>query len=197
MLDNLSVGTKIVILVIIGVFIIGAIIAGLWYFTNREEGPTVPEVIDETQAPPREPISPTAPTQTINLPAMTDEEKNEEQLQTLARTFAERFGSFSNQGGFENLEDLKSISTDSMKVWLDGQRKDLMKKYPIDTQYYGVTTMAPISSVESYGEEAAVIIVTTQRTEKNNGDEKKYNQDLKVEFVKQDGRWLINGAFWK
>jgi len=196
MLERLSIGTKIVILVIIAVVIITAIVL-TFVFIRKGAEEVGPAVIDETQPPPRQAL-PAQPTQQpIVLPELTDDEKDQEQLQNLARVFAERYGSFSNQAGFQNLVDIQSMLTDSMKQWVEKQRQDLMKKYPMDDKYYGVITSAPISKVQSFNQSSAVILVTTQRIEKQNGEEKVYEQDLKVEFIKQNGDWLVNGAYWQ
>jgi hypothetical protein len=89
------------------------------------------------------------------------------------------------------------MATASMQDWLESQKAALMKKYPLNDEYYGVTSLAPIAKVESFTENSAAIMVTTQRTETRNGDVKKYNQDLKIEFVKENGKWLINAAYWQ
>lgn len=197
MLENFSVGTKIIILVLIGIVIIAAVVLGFLYYQQRGQAPEQPAVIDETQPPPRQPISTQPQAQPVQLPSMTPEEKSQEELQTLARVFAERYGSFSNQGGFENINAVKSLVTAEMKIWLEGKKAESMKKYPINGTYFGITTSAPISKVISYDENSAVIMVTTQKQETQNGETKMYNQDIKVEFINQDGNWLINGAFWQ
>ncbi|MFZ5365225.1 MAG: hypothetical protein ACOZBH_03450 [Patescibacteria group bacterium] len=197
MLDRLSVGSKIIILSLIGIIIIAAIVLGFLYYRQRQQ-PTGPAVIDETTSPPRQTIIPTEPSKpSVVLPAMTDEEKNSEELTNLAKIFAERFGSFSNQGGFDNLDIVQSMATDSMKSWLVSQKKSLEQKYPISDAYYGVTTQSPIAKVLSYGENNASVLVTTQRQERKNGDENNYTQDIKIEFVKINGNWLINAAYWQ
>ncbi len=197
MLDNLSVGAKIIILIMIAVVLVVAIVLGFLYFRQQPEDVTPPTVINEQEPPPRQPIVPEVERKTIDLPKMTEEEKNEEQLQTLARVFAERFGSFSNQAGFINLDDLNSILTEQMQQWVIGQKKELSTKYPLNGEYYGVTTSAPIVKTESYSQDKAVMVVTTQRTEKRNSESKTFEQNIKVEFVKIDGSWLINGAYWQ
>jgi len=197
MLDRLSVGTKIIILIIIGLVIIAGIVLGFLYLRQEPEPEPPAPVVDETQPPPREPITTEPQKPLIQLPEMTEQEKSAEELQNLARVFAERYGSFSNQGGFQNIDDVKTLVTEDMKDWLEQKKQESMEKYPINDAYFGVTTSAPISKVESFTEDKAMIIVTTQRRETKNGETTNYNQDIKIEFTKQDGKWLISGAYWQ
>jgi len=197
MLDNLSVGAKIIILIIIAVVVVVAIVLGFLYFRQEPEDAQPPTVINEQEPPPRQPIVPEVERKTIDLPKLTEEEKSEEQLQTLARVFAERFGTFSNQAGFTNLDDIQSLLTEEMQQWVAAQKTQMSKKYPLDSEYYGVTTSAPIVKTDSYSQDKAVMLVTTQRTEKKNSESKTFEQKIKVEFVNIDGNWLINGAYWQ
>jgi hypothetical protein len=198
MLERLSVGTKIIILVIIGLVIIAGVILGFLYLRQEpEQEPPAPVEIDETQPPPREPIVTEPQRQPITLPELTEEEKSVEELQNLARIFAERYGSFSNQGGFQNIDDVQTLVTAEMKDWLEQKKQESMEKYPINGEYFGITTSAPISKVESFTEDKAMIVITTQRKETKNGETTNYNQDIKIEFTKQDGKWLISGAYWQ
>lgn len=196
-MEKYSIGTKIIILVVIAVLIIGAIIFGFLYFRNAGQEPVEPGVIDETKPPAREQIVPVENRPAFDLPEMTAEEKGIEQAQNIAKIFAERFGSFSNQGSFSNLDDLAALSTPQMQDWLVAQKKKLSAQYAADEVYYGVTTIAPIAKIESQSDSSAVIIVSTQRKETKDGEIRVFNQDLKLAFVKVNGEWLINAAYWQ
>jgi hypothetical protein len=198
MLENLSVGTKIIILVVIGIVVIAAVVLGFLYFTRQEAPEPEQPIVNETQPPPRQPIQ-TGPEQRpeLNLPELSPEEKSKEQIQTLARIFAERYGSFSNQGNFQNLSGIEELLTENMKSYVKNQKAQLAEKYPADGEYYGVTTVAPIVRTLNFTENSATILVITQRRETRDNETRNFDQEIKVEFKKQNGEWLIDGAYWQ
>jgi len=70
---------------------------------------------------------------------------------TIAKTFAERVATYSNQNNFANLDDLGLISTPAVYKYLQGDyKKSLLKALPVGSGYYAVTatatkiTLAPI-----------------------------------------------------
>lgn len=126
----------------------------------------------------------------------------EAELSSLAFTFTETFGSYSNQGGFENLERLRFLMTRAMNQWVDelvAKRANQPAPERPDL-YYGITTHALSSRVSSAdpGGKRMTIVVRTQRSEvrgiASNAD--RTIQDLSVEFLKEDNLWKVQSATW-
>lgn len=121
-------------------------------------------------------------------------------LGKIAMSFAERFGSYSNQSSYGNFTDLKILMTKNMRDWSDQYVEELKKKPQSSNVYYGVITQALTYKVNNFNEKAgtAEILITTQRresTEKINGGEA-YNQDLTLTLVNVNGDWLFDKAAW-
>ena len=132
-----------------------------------------------------------------NAPTLNEEQKREVNLEQIARMFAERFGSYSNQSNFENIKDLQVFMTDYMKKWSEEYiAEHSTGASPI---YWGVTTNAlSIKSSDIDDSEATVVVATRRReTSADHDNYKVYNQDLKVLFKRVGGVWLVDGAYWQ
>ncbi|MGE5425862.1 MAG: hypothetical protein ACM3PZ_02215 [Bacillota bacterium] len=117
----------------------------------------------------------------------------------LAASFAERLGSFSNQSDYSNFDDLDIFMTANMREWADGYVAKMRQDNAYDGSYYGMTTIAVSTEAKSFDANAgkAEIVVGTQRREvRGQGGENNYNQDLLLVFVRENGRWLVDGAYW-
>ena len=118
-------------------------------------------------------------------------------LETLAKTFGERYGSYSNESDFANLYDLMPLMTDSMQ----DDTEDLIERVVVADVYYGITTRVLSTELIEYEEELgyATMNVLTQREEAMGSPqnaEVKY-QTLVLEMVKQGGAWKVNKATWE
>jgi hypothetical protein len=116
----------------------------------------------------------------------------------VASGFAERFGSYSNQSGFENMSDLELNMTGSMKEWSLKYVEDAKKKSGDLSKYYGVTTKAINAKAESTGEgSSTVVLVKTQRMETTgDADPKTFAQDIRITLVKSGKAWKVDRAEW-
>lgn len=149
-------------------------------------------------------------TPTVSLPAnfvpkskpLNDTEikemKVETQVLAVARTFAERYGSFSNQGGFSNLLDLEPIVTPSL--WNDLQTFHLAQQKEIGKEYYGISTRALSTKLGKFDSASyAEVNVQTQRDEARGttANPRVYYQELKLQLVKLNGSWLVDTTKWQ
>jgi len=137
---------------------------------------------------------------TFDATAEANRDLNSEDLRKLAQSFAERFGSYSNDGAYANFNDLRLFMTDKMQDWSDDYVSTLKKKNTAGSEYYGITTVAVSASVKSFDDKAgkAEIVVTTQRKEMvGTASPKVFSQDLTLNFVKTAGEWKVDGAFWE
>lgn len=131
---------------------------------------------------------------------LTKEPKAQSVLEALARTFAEKFGSFSTHGNYENLKDLKHLMTEDMKQWADNYIQENSKKS--NTEFYGVTARAiKVELIAMNDEEtSAQAVVTVQKEETGGSLSARKNISyvkLVLDFIKIDGEWKVNAASWK
>lgn len=129
---------------------------------------------------------------------ITQEPKTEAVLKTAARTFAERFGSYSNESNYENLKDLQSMMTAKMRAWTD----DYITQNPLsDSEFFGITTKALSIDIITINdnETQAQIVVNTQRLEKKgDADEPTvYYQQILISLVRENEQWKVDQANWQ
>lgn len=124
----------------------------------------------------------------------------EAQLLVMVRPFVERFGSYSNQSEYENLQELLSFMTPRMRAWAEGKIRE-RQAGETPSLYKGVTTKALAHKVISLNEQVgqAEFLVSTQRRESvgSVGNSKVFTQDVIIKLVKEDSVWLVDGAFWQ
>ena len=118
-------------------------------------------------------------------------------LESLGKTFAERYGSYSNQSDFANLYDV----LDLMSVSLRAETENFLENAVNSDDYYGVTTRVLSIKVLSLDEAAgqADLEISTQREESKGGPELseiKY-QILQLGCVKEGEVWKIQSARWQ
>ncbi|MDP1890977.1 MAG: hypothetical protein Q8K55_08790, partial [Gemmatimonadaceae bacterium] len=188
-------------ILIIVVLILVALALAYWLFLEPKLGGGVPETNVNV---PLEPLAlpPGSTTVSAVVPEASREEKLRSEISRLAAAFAERFGSYSNQGDFENLLDLKSLMTGNMQTWVDNFVAESKAGQTDNTVYFGVTTksvsLETISIDEAAGE--ARIKVSAQRREASgtmSDNVRIYYQDLELGFKKVGGEWKVDEATWK
>jgi uncharacterized protein YpmS len=128
-------------------------------------------------------------------------EWDEDDFRQIARPFAERFGSYSNQSDYRNIDDLKIFMTEKMKDWADDYVRGLRESSPIEQEFYGVTTKSllepQILSFDLAGSKVEVSLTVQREEIFFSGEKNIFSQDIKIVFVKQNGEWLVDGAFWQ
>jgi len=120
-------------------------------------------------------------------------------LKRLAASFAERYGSFSNQGDFENLKELRVFMTDSMVREVDAYIAEAGSREAAVPDYVGMTTRALNSTVESFNESAgtATVRVNTQRQEVKSSGTRVFYQELVLKFISSGEIWEVDSADWE
>lgn len=140
------------------------------------------------------------PDAVYNIAAETPRKINGDDLGQISMSFAERFGSFSNQSNYGNFTDLSIMMTDSMKNWAEKNVENLRAK-ATSSAYYGIKTTALTYEVKSFDNNAgtAEITVTTQRQEsgENAGGAASYIQGIDLSLAKVNGEWLFDKAYWQ
>lgn len=214
---------------IIGIIIVsfGALLlAGLLYFLFfqgsdfnkifdlfKKEEAIVPVKTEENKSP--EPIekNPSAVKKIIinnpaseNIAPIENKTSNTQQvskneLMRMAASFAERFGSYSNQSNFSNIIDLRMFMSSRMRQWADDYVAEHRKKNANNDIYYGITTKAiarEITAFDDYIGRASVKVNTRRREAVNSTDnkEKAFSQDVIINFVMENEAWKVDSANW-
>lgn len=117
--------------------------------------------------------------------------------EALARSFVERWGSFSTESDFRNVEELYASMTDSMRSWamsyVAKQRATLNNKV-----YYGVTTHALAMNIMKKESQDMRLKIGTQRDEvKGTQAPRIFYQDMEVALKQDEGVWKVDGVWWK
>lgn len=198
------------VLIIVAIFLV--ILALLLTFLIRERQTQAP-IPPATQAPivPQPPVGQLPPIPVItNAGILADVQGTAPQITTtqqdpglllIAQSFVERFGSYSNQGRFENFNDLRIFMTDTMWRWVETHKRELEDRYGDFNTYYGIETRVISRSIDSIDDSAGRAIITckTQRQEFSTatGSPTVYYQDIRLELVRIGGEWKVNGAYWE
>ncbi len=115
----------------------------------------------------------------------------------VARTFVERYGSFSSEAEYENIDDILALGTSTMKTEFERIAREARAE--VGGGYYGISTRVISVSTLEESETSAVLEVQTQRTEAIDtptNTSTRY-QKIRLNMEKVNGKWLINGFQWE
>lgn len=144
------------------------------------------------------------PITTETEPQVTEEERRVQQEQVVsqasvraaATSFTERYGSYSTEANFANLEDVLPLMTEALAA----ETALFIEVASVPSEYYAVSTSVLTVSIESLDEELGVseVVVTTQRVEAKGTvqNESVFYQDLALSLVWESGGWLIDASEW-
>ena len=123
-------------------------------------------------------------------------------VRAIATSFVERFGSFSTDSDYANIEELKPFMTERMKQWAQGfveeQRAEDAEQ---ERDFYGVSTVVLSANNSLFDEEGGIaeFTINTQRIE-SRGITRETSvgyQEIIVSFIRQDDVWLVDKADWQ
>jgi len=193
---------KIIIVAVVTFLIIGIILFLLWWFRSKEKeispGPDV-DVIQGIEVPAN------LPTASASLPSETGETAVQQNLRVdikaIASTFTERFGSYSNQDNFSNLNSLRDLMTIKMRTWADQYIAQQIEESGDNSVYYGFTTKAVSVKIDDLDITLgrAEVLVSTQRQEARGdiNNPRVFYQDLKLSMTKNTEGWKVDEANWQ
>jgi len=117
-----------------------------------------------------------------------------------AKIFVERYGSYSSQSNFQNIEDAIYLASSKLAVSLQQTLDEKRKIVTGGEVYNGVATKVLADEVISgkFGEEKTVLLLKTQRITSTGSDNSgtKY-QDAEVTVIKENGMWKVDEMRWK
>lgn len=199
-MDRKTTGIAIILFGLVAIFAI------IWFmfFRTTEVSPVAPET-PVAQTPkasvPLTNLPLVAPEKDEKEVIVTPRETGEIELARMAGSFAERFGSYSNQSNFGNITDLKLFMTSDMKKWADDYVMDARARTEISLAYYGITTKAVTEEVIFFDNDTghAEVLVETSRREAigTTNNASNFYQDIKIVLIKVKGVWKVDRAYWQ
>jgi len=129
----------------------------------------------------------------VTIAKPTSEEIDKNAAKAVAKVFAERFGSFSNQNGYQNIKEVEDITTDALYSGLSSY----MSTKQDESKYYGITTKVISSSIKSWGSSNSTLLLGSLRAEIKDGTTTQKNQDMEVTLTKSGSSWLVSSYTWK
>jgi hypothetical protein len=199
----MSRGTKIIIVIVGGLVLIGGII---WFIVAQFYTPSAPAPVANTNTnapagslgsstgtpnggttvltPP--PVPAQAPVATVDRTA----------VQLLAVNFAERVGSYSNQSDFSNFADLEPVVSAEVYSYMQGDyRAGLAKTLPPSTDYYGVTAKVVDVTALDNDDQTGEATLSVQRTESGTVTKTGY-AILELKVSKTTAGWIVSNFKW-
>lgn len=116
--------------------------------------------------------------------------------QTTARNFVERFGSFSSDVDYLNIDDVLPLATASLQRELRELAEDAREN--TSDAYYGISTKAIIFTIEEENDTSITMLVTSQRQESidSPGNTTVRNQQIRLVIVTDGDGWLVDSFTW-
>jgi len=131
----------------------------------------------------------------------TKPEFGRREILRLAASFAERFGTYSNQSNFSNILGLKMFMSRRMKSWVDSYIREHRQAQMDNSIYYSITTKAVSRELKEYDDNLnkAVVLVKTRRREAGGSAgnvSDTFSQDILINFIKENNIWKVDSANW-
>lgn len=126
------------------------------------------------------------------------EDATELKIKTLARNFAERYGTWSTDNKDENFKSAEIYATSRMKLIIENFILNNEKLSDDYTDFYGVTVKALNVKILTSSNTDASLNVSVQQIETlgENLDENISYRSLSLELIKYDNDWFVDYAEW-
>lgn len=132
----------------------------------------------------------------IDTPRPTSVERSERQAITGAATsFTERFGSYSSDTNFENIERSRYLMTAAMESTAD----DIIEDGQSDAQFTSVDSTVAGVAITDYadGSTGATVEVSVRQTQRvGQGTTTYENKTARLTLEKEGDRWLVDSFRW-
>lgn len=186
--------------IILAACILVVIVVTIWGFWIWSKAARVPPSVgagaSPSAIPALPPVRPAVPLGAVSSPE-TKGEVAQAGIEAFARSFVERYGSFSNQSNYENLEDLYPFMTARLRreaeATVSAARAKSSGALP---EYFGVTTRVMAVKKNSVSGDRAELLIATQRQNSGTNSALIY-QDIALTLVKTEGQWKVDGATWR
>lgn len=183
--------TKLILLAILALALLILAVVLALRFARSRPAPETESIAQETKTE-----TPPSPSPTAEIQAEQEERTRTASVQTVVKTFVERYGSFSTEANYANLRDVLPLMTGE----LEAETRATLANPPAAEEYYGVTTRVVAVNVEKMDEAAgtASVTVSTQREEAKGAPQNisiKY-QNITLTLQKVAGEWRVASATW-
>lgn len=184
--------TKIIIIITIVLLIILAVL--LFWMRLKDQEPEVVVVIPDEVVGEVEAVEETGPVEM--MPEESARDTKEVSVETIAKTFAERYTSYSNESDFANLYDLFPLMTASFQEEIE----QMIASTEVDDIYYGITSQVISTQVTLGEEETTAEVQMNLQREKALGTPQNTEvvyEVLILTMVKESGSWKVDGTAWE
>jgi len=194
-------GTKIILLIIGGLVLIGLIVYFIVLPVFFSAQPAVKANantnLNTGLKTSNTPLNTNKPVTNVPLPKETEPVVQQAgAVRTIAITFAERLSTFTNQNNLSNLNDLKEITTPAVWKYISGEYKSgLLKNMPDSKTYYAVDGTALNTSIVPVNDEQVNATIQIQRSETGVVSQITY-ATLNLLLKKVDGAWIVARLDW-
>ncbi len=195
---------KIILIILLTVALV---LAGIFWYLSYGRGKVGLPVSENQNMINQEPASNVneninaKPEQAVTTPQISEEEKLKAQLTKMAASFSERYGSYSNQSDYENLEDLLPFMSSSLKLKTENFIREKRASGGDAAIYYGITTKALKSEATEFLPETgtAKFKISTQRQETVGAsvNARVFYQEVEMTLIKESGIWKVNEVAWQ
>ncbi len=120
----------------------------------------------------------------------------EQTLTVVARNFSEKYGSYSTDSNFTNLEEAKLLAS----AKLSSELQQVIDTASVDDNFYGVTSKALKVTILDLDESSGTgqVEVNMQRQETKEGmDDFVYYQKIFLSLIRSGKTWLVDTAQWQ
>ncbi len=172
----------------------------LLYFLNRsQDGGVTPTNQQPTTEPRRLPVIPSPEATTVDVVAGQPEVQAS--LRTISQTFAERFGSYSNQQGFDYIDDINPLMTTKMRASAKSSLATWLLPYQNSDTYYGVSTEALSVVITEYdtasGRATASVSTQFQESIGTTINPRISYRTMIIQLVNTGSGWQVDEAAWQ
>lgn len=185
-------------IVVLILLILLLLLLWLLYVLFFGKGDKVEEVEKVEEVTTEEQVVPDRPTVSeVELEEEREMRTSASDVTSLSKTFVTRYGSYSNEAHFANLEDVLPLMSASFAA----KTQKMIDEGEIPEGYYGVSTSIVTVTVDEKDEAAgtAQVTIMTQREEAIDSPQNttvKY-QDIILTFITEGGSWKVDSASWQ
>jgi hypothetical protein len=189
--------TRIRNFIIFAIIFILILVLLIFLYYKFGEKPIDGPIVDET-APVEKVEQKAKEDSLLKLPPPTVKEKQEVAIKALAKSFVERFGSYSSHSDYKNFDELFPHMTNSMVSWIKSTYvPKLQADHPAGGYFYKVETLAPVAKVLEQNDATMKLQLSAQRESMEGTQETRFQQDIILDLVKQGDEWLVDAAYWQ
>jgi formate dehydrogenase maturation protein FdhE len=195
---------RILIIILVVVLVIVLIIAGVVWFGSLDQNEVI---VQQDVVQDQNDLQNNTNTQENNdivdeqvnkpiAPIYTEEDKQKAQLEKQVVAFTERYGSYSNQSDYENLEDLMKLMSRELKKWAENFISSKRSQNEDTSVYFGLTTKVLSTEIIDFDNDLgrARFEIEVQRREVvgSNVNARVYYKTANVGVIKESGVWKID-----